>query len=36
VEIMEEVKDMVYENYLLLRCKVDGNEILIGGYMAPT
>jgi hypothetical protein len=21
----------VYENYLLLRCKVDGNEILIGG-----
>jgi hypothetical protein len=31
VEIVEEVKDIVYENYLLLRCKVDGNEILIGG-----
>jgi len=31
VEIIEEVRDTVHENYLLLRCKVDGNEILIGG-----
>jgi hypothetical protein len=35
VEIIEEVRDTVYENYLLLRCKVDGNEILIGGVYGP-
>ncbi len=35
VEIMEEIKDRVYENYLLLRCKVDGKEVLIGGVYGP-
>jgi hypothetical protein len=35
IEIIEIIKDMVSENYLLLRCKVDGYEMLLGGVYGP-
>jgi hypothetical protein len=31
IEIIEEIKDNVHENYLLLHCKIDQKEMLIGG-----
>ncbi len=31
IEIIETIRDTVTENYLLIRCKVDGYEMLIGG-----
>ncbi len=30
IEILEEIRETVFENYLLLRCKIDQKEILIG------
>ena len=33
IEIIQEIKDNVYENYLLLHCKIDQKEMLIGGCM---
>ncbi len=35
IEILEIIKVMVSENYLLLRCKVDGYEMLLGGVYGP-
>ncbi len=34
-EILEEIKETVFENYLLLRCKIDQKEILIGAVYGP-
>ena len=35
VEILEEVRETVFENYLLLRCRVDQKEMLIGAVYGP-
>jgi hypothetical protein len=35
VEVIEEVRETVYENYLLLRCKIDQKDILIGAVYGP-
>ena len=35
IEIIDTIKDTVTENYLLIRCKVDGYEMLIGGVYGP-
>jgi len=35
VEIIEEIKERVHENYLLLHCKIDQKEMLIGGVYGP-
>jgi hypothetical protein len=35
VEVIEEVKETVYENYLLLKCKIDQKDILIGAVYGP-
>ncbi len=35
IEIIETIRDTVTENYLLIRCKVDGYEMLIGGVYGP-
>ena len=35
IEVMEEYRDLVAENYLLVKCKVDNVEILVGGVYGP-
>jgi hypothetical protein len=35
VEILEEVRETVFENYLLLRCRVDQKEMLIDAVYGP-
>jgi hypothetical protein len=35
VEVIEEVRESVFENYLLLRCRIDQKEILIGVVYGP-
>ena len=35
IEILEEIRETVFENYLLLRCKIDQKEILIGAVYGP-
>lgn len=35
VEIIEEVRDTVSENYLLLRCKMDQKEMVLGVVYGP-
>jgi exonuclease III len=35
VEVLEEVKETVHENYLLLKCKIDQKDILIGAVYGP-
>jgi exonuclease III len=35
IEILSEIRDEVSENYLLIRCKIDGREFLIGGVYGP-
>jgi len=35
IEIIEEIKDIVYENYLLLRCRIDGKETILGAVYGP-
>jgi hypothetical protein len=35
IEIISELKDVVSENYLLVKCKIDGREMLIGGVYGP-
>jgi hypothetical protein len=35
VEVVEEVRESVFENYLLLRCRIDQKEILIGVVYGP-
>ncbi len=35
VEIIEEVKDTVAENYMLLRCKIDNIECILGCVYGP-
>jgi len=35
VEIIQEIKDQVHENFLLLHCKIDQKEMLIGGVCGP-
>jgi exonuclease III len=35
VEILEEIRETVFENYLLLRCRIDQKEILIGAVYGP-
>jgi hypothetical protein len=35
VEVIEEVRETVYENYLLLKCRIDQKDILIGAVYGP-
>ncbi len=35
IEIVEEIRDRVHENYLLIRCKIDGKEMLLGVVYGP-
>jgi hypothetical protein len=35
VEVLEEIRDRVSENYLLLKCKIDQRDILIGCVYGP-
>ncbi len=30
IEVLEEIRETVFENYLILKCKVDQKEIVIG------
>jgi hypothetical protein len=31
IEIIQEIRDNVHKNYLLLHCKIDKKEMLMGG-----
>ncbi len=35
VEVIEEIKESVFENYLLLKCKIDQKLILLGAVYGP-
>ncbi len=35
VEVLEEIRESVFENYILLRCKIDQKEMLIGSVYGP-
>ncbi len=35
VEVLEEIKETVYENYLLLKCRIDQKDILLGAVYEP-
>jgi exonuclease III len=35
VEVLEEIRESVFENYILLRCRIDQKEILIGSVYGP-
>ncbi len=35
IEVLEEIRESVFENYILLRCKIDQKEILIGSVYGP-
>ncbi len=35
IEVLEEIRETVFENYLILKCKIDQKEIVIGAVYGP-